>query len=99
MKTFKNQARQGDIFIKRVPALPTDLAELPREGGRVILAHGEVTGHAHAISSKHVCHFRAAGAMGRAQVDESFPAGPTRAGGSLPAETFLDVKGDVPPGA
>lgn len=26
--------------------------EVPRENGRVILAHGEVTGHAHAIASK-----------------------------------------------
>jgi len=26
--------------------------EVPREGGRVVLAHGEVTGHAHAIASK-----------------------------------------------
>ncbi len=26
--------------------------EIPREDGRVILAHGEVTGHAHAIGSK-----------------------------------------------
>jgi hypothetical protein len=25
--------------------------EVPREGGRIILAHGEVTGHAHAIAS------------------------------------------------
>lgn len=27
-------------------------AEIPREDGRVVLAHGEVTGHAHAITSK-----------------------------------------------
>ena len=25
--------------------------EVPREGGRIVLAHGEVTGHAHAITS------------------------------------------------
>lgn len=25
--------------------------EVPREGGRIVLAHGEVTGHAHAIAS------------------------------------------------
>lgn len=28
-------------------------AEVPREQGRIVLAHGEVTGHAHAIVSKH----------------------------------------------
>lgn len=26
--------------------------EVPRDAGRVVLAHGEVTGHAHAIASK-----------------------------------------------
>lgn len=26
--------------------------EVPREGGRVVLAHGELTGHAHAIDSQ-----------------------------------------------
>jgi hypothetical protein len=26
--------------------------EIPRDGGRVVLAYGEVTGHAHAITSK-----------------------------------------------
>jgi hypothetical protein len=26
--------------------------EVPRERGRIVLAHGEVTGHAHAIASK-----------------------------------------------
>ena len=30
----------------------TPTTEVPREGGRIILAHGEVTGHAHAIASK-----------------------------------------------
>lgn len=43
-------ARQGDVLIVRVDSIPPAAAARPREGGRVILAHGEVTGHAHAIA-------------------------------------------------
>lgn len=47
------QGRQGDVLvdtasIKRLPANATKVA---REEGRVVLAHGEVTGHSHAIDS------------------------------------------------
>lgn len=49
MKNKKNQYRQGDVLVERVGPLPTDLTKIARENGRVILAHGEVTGHAHAI--------------------------------------------------
>lgn len=59
MKSFTKQARQGDVFIRKITKLPTNATtEIPRERGAVILAHGEVTGHAHAISDKHVAHFR-----------------------------------------
>lgn len=48
---MKNQTqfRQGDVLIEKVDALPQGVRAIEREGGRVILAHGEVTGHAHAI--------------------------------------------------
>ena len=45
--------RQGDVLIERITALPSKLTKLARENGRVILAHGEVTGHAHALSDEH----------------------------------------------
>jgi hypothetical protein len=32
-----------------VKRLPKGLLEVPRENGRIVLAHGEVTGHAHVI--------------------------------------------------
>jgi hypothetical protein len=42
--------RQGDVMLRRVDALPAQAAALPpTEPTRVILAYGEVTGHAHAI--------------------------------------------------
>lgn len=40
--------RQGDVFVKRVKGREPKGRDL-REGRRVILAHGEVTGHAHEI--------------------------------------------------
>ena len=55
--------RQGDVLICRIdPAkVPAETTEIPREAGRVILAHGEVTGHAHAIRNRNVCFLRAEG--------------------------------------
>ncbi len=41
--------RQGDVLLIPVSEVPKGLVPVAREGGRVILAHGEVTGHAHAI--------------------------------------------------
>jgi hypothetical protein len=47
MDTF--QARQGDVFIERIARVPKGAAPMARDAGRIILAYGEVTGHAHAI--------------------------------------------------
>lgn len=47
----KTQFRQGDVLIQRVDNIP---ANLTRQKGPPILAHGEVTGHAHAIEDKEV---------------------------------------------
>lgn len=41
--------RQGDVLLIEVSGLPSEAAPLARDGGRVVLAYGEVTGHAHAI--------------------------------------------------
>jgi hypothetical protein len=42
--------RQGDVLLIPVKAIPTQATALPPdEPHRVILAHGEVTGHAHAV--------------------------------------------------
>ncbi len=45
MKTY----RQGDVLILETTAAPTGAVEVPRDKGRIVLAYGEVTGHAHAI--------------------------------------------------
>jgi hypothetical protein len=44
--------RQGDVGIVRVARLPKGAKAKPRENGRIVLAYGEVTGHAHAITAE-----------------------------------------------
>ena len=45
------QFRQGDVLITRLTSVPSAFGpRRPREAGRVVLAYGEVTGHAHAIA-------------------------------------------------
>jgi hypothetical protein len=41
--------RQGDVLIARIDEAPASLKPVPLDRGRVILAYGEVTGHAHAV--------------------------------------------------
>lgn len=52
------QVRQGDVLLREVSQKEYDAAlnaaekkkrRVARDGGRVILAYGEVTGHAHAV--------------------------------------------------
>lgn len=46
----KRLYRQGDVLVIPVDTIPTDGTKpVGREHGKVILAHGEVTGHHHAI--------------------------------------------------
>lgn len=47
-----NQARQGDVLLVKLEAKPAgESRKIARdEQGRVVLAHGEATGHAHAIN-------------------------------------------------
>jgi hypothetical protein len=49
--------RQGDVLIIPVKNIPRGLEKVPREAGRAVLAHGEVTGHAHAIKDDRAALF------------------------------------------
>lgn len=42
--------RQGDVLLVPIAAIPPGCIDVPMEGGRIVLMHGEVTGHAHAIA-------------------------------------------------
>ena len=47
--------RQGDVLLIRVDQVPSFADRfVGREEGRVVLAHGELTGHAHAIAAREV---------------------------------------------
>lgn len=48
MRTFKTQAAQGDLLIRRIDALPEDLQAVAPKNGRHVLAHSE-TGHDHIV--------------------------------------------------
>ena len=50
--------RQGDVLIIPIKSKPEGMEAVARENGRVILAHGEATGHAHAIKDKSATLFR-----------------------------------------
>ena len=48
MKKIKSQFRQGDVLIERVDiSMPS--GKNAKENDRIVLAHGEVTGHAHEL--------------------------------------------------
>lgn len=49
MKNKTWLARQGDVLIERVEQIPKTAN---RATGRIILAHGEATGHHHAIDER-----------------------------------------------
>jgi hypothetical protein len=49
MKPIKGQFRQGDVLLHPVAAIPADATDVTPKG-RIVLAHGEVTGHTHAIA-------------------------------------------------
>ncbi len=59
MKTFQNQAAQGDMLITRVESLPEGLTEAEAVHGEHVIAHSE-TGHNHVISEDGVSVFEAA---------------------------------------
>jgi hypothetical protein len=56
VKGKETMYRQGDIFIFAVDEEITGQA-IEREQGRVVLAHGEATGHAHAFTDPSVGFF------------------------------------------
>jgi hypothetical protein len=41
--------RQGDVLLRQVRQLPRKRQPVERVGGRIVLAEGEATGHAHAV--------------------------------------------------
>lgn len=48
-KSKRDQYRQGDVMLVKVDKRPASSVVGAKDNGRIILAYGEVTGHAHAI--------------------------------------------------
>lgn len=46
--------RHGDVLIRPVQEIPEEAQKVRRQKGRLILAEGEATGHAHAILDRDV---------------------------------------------
>jgi hypothetical protein len=50
--------RQGDVLLVRVDVSVAGTRHVPRDGDRLVLAYGEVTGHAHAVRRPPVRRWR-----------------------------------------
>jgi hypothetical protein len=55
---MKRQYRQGDVLLCAVDNILPGATLAPRDGGRVVVAEGELTGHAHAFVAARVRMFR-----------------------------------------
>lgn len=58
-----NLYRQGDVGIRAIASLPVGAEEITPKG-RIVLAYGEVTGHAHAIAEGEAREFTMKDAKG-----------------------------------
>ncbi len=55
--------RQGDVLLRRVDVdIPKEAKPVEKEGGDNILAHGEVTGHAHRVKERQAEMYSSGGA-------------------------------------
>ncbi len=58
MSTKSFMVRQGDVLVVSASKIPDDLEPVAKDAGRVVLAYGELTGHAHAIIDDNAALFR-----------------------------------------
>jgi hypothetical protein len=72
--------RQGDVLIERIAEIPkAAVKQMPSE--KIILAHGEVTGHCHLLKTKLPAEWF--------QLDETLPAG--RQAAALAGKLFVSL--------
>jgi len=90
-KPIPFQARQGDVFIEKVDRIPETAKKAKPEDGRVILAHGEATGHAHAYDKRFVSMYRDDGA-GSAFITVSADPSTGHGGADLKHEEHSAIK-------
>lgn len=67
--------RQGDVLLRRINRIPASVKPVELDNGRVVLAYGEVTGHAHAFGRENrVVMFRDDGSSGVRYLEVKEPA-------------------------
>lgn len=59
MKTFNNQAAQGDILLRKIDKIPKNAVPMSAMNGQYIVAHSE-TGHHHVVPDQDCTVFHAA---------------------------------------
>lgn len=90
-KSAPFHVRQGDVLLVRVDSFPVMILKpIARDHGRVVLAYGEVTGHAHAIVEKKVIQYEAPDPVRAAEL-LLLSVGLTVEVSEENAPTFLDV--------
>jgi hypothetical protein len=52
------QFRQGDVFLRAVEMIPPRARPVRAEGDRVVVARGELSGHAHAFAAAEATMYR-----------------------------------------
>lgn len=57
----KDQIQQGDVLLQRIKELPKGAKTVKRDNGDIVLAYGEVTGHAHRIKDIDAMFYEAGG--------------------------------------
>ncbi len=99
MKKQCNHYRQGDVLIERITTIPGTAQKLKRSN-RVILAHGEVTGHHHTLETRDPADWWKEGEISTANEKPSTLAGEffvsLTDGGVVTHEEHAKVK--LPPG-
>lgn len=84
--------RQGDVLLVPCAEIPANAHAEVAEEGRVVLARGERTGHAHTMAADRVCFFREDGSGGG--------GGFIRVAGPAPVDLTHEEHGPlaIPPG-
>jgi hypothetical protein len=62
----KHLYRQGDVLLIKVDQIGGERHPIDRDNGRIVLAYGEATGHAHAIENINVTFWEIVGSDDRA---------------------------------
>ena len=100
MKNSKtSQYRQGDVLIERIAEIPATAQKQDRSS-RIILAHGEVTGHHHALETTDPADWWKLGEVSTADQKPTTLAGELFAslpdGGVVTHQEHAEIK--LPPG-